>query len=280
MKKTSKIITLSLLITFFMGFAILLYPAISQYWNSKLQMQAIVEYDKAAAEINEDDFQIMKAEADAYNKKLRTLQFPLTDAKGFEEYDHILDFSGNGMMGYISIDKLRLMIPVYHGTSDEVLNKACGHLEGTSLPVGGEGTHCVLSAHRGLPASKLFTDLDKLEVGDIFTIKIVSEVLTYQVDQIKLVVPTETSDLTIDETNDYCTLLTCAPYGINTHRLLVRGRRIKTIEQREVLITSDAYIVNRLIVTPIVAMPILLVLIIYVFLKPVRKKPVIEEDDE
>ncbi len=280
MKKISRIITLSLLIVFFIGFALLLYPAISQYWNSKLQMQAIVEYEKLPSGISDADFQKMLADADAYNQKIKTFSFPLTEAKGLEEYNRILNIDGKGMIGYVSIDKLRLQIPVYHGTSDDVLNRACGHLEGTSFPVGGTGTHCVLSAHRGLPSSKLFTDLDKVEVGDVFTITVMKEVLTYQVDQVKIILPTETADLEIDETMDYCTLMTCAPYGINTHRLLVRGKRIATTDRKELVITSDAYLVSRLIVTPIVAMPILLVLILYVFFKPVRKKPVIEEADE
>ena len=280
MKRTSKIITLILLIGFFIGLSVLLYPAISQYWNSRLQMKAIVEYEQIAAKISDDDFQKMLADAREYNKKITTFGFPLTEARELEEYHSTLNLDGKGMMGFVSIDKLRLQLPVYHGTSDTVLNTACGHLEGTSLPVGGIGTHCVLSAHRGLPASKLFTDLDKVEVGDVFTITILSEVLTYQVDQVKIVLPTDTADLAIDRNKDYCTLMTCTPYGINTHRLLVRGKRIETAEQRELIITSEAYLVNRLIVTPIVAMPILFVLIVYVIFKPVKKKPKFEEDDE
>ena len=280
MKKTRKIVSLVLLIAFFIGLSVLLYPAISQYINSRLQMKAIVEYEELAKKISDTDLKEMLAAAEEYNKKITEYSFPLTEAQEIEEYNNILNLDGKGMMGIVSIDKLRLQLPIYHGTSDNVLNTACGHLEGTSLPSGGIGTHCVLSAHRGLPASKLFTDLDKMEVGDVFTITILSEVHTYQVDQIKIVLPTETADLAIDKNKDYCTLMTCTPYGVNTHRLLVRGRRIETKEQKELIITSDAYLINRLIVTPIVAMPILLVLILYVIFKPVKKKPKFEEDDE
>lgn len=280
MKKTRKIVSLVLLIAFFIGLSVLLYPAISQYYNSRLQMKAIVEYEEMADNISDNDLRKMLDAAQEYNKKISSFGFPLTEASELEEYNSILNIDGKGMMGVLSIDKLRLQLPVYHGTSDAVLNTACGHLEGTSLPSGGTGTHCVLSAHRGLPASKLFTDLDKVEVGDVFTISILSEVHTYQVDQIKIVLPTDTADLAIDRNKDYCTLMTCTPYGINTHRLLVRGRRIETKESKNLIITSDAYLINRLIVTPIVALPILLVLIIYVILKPVRKKPKFEEDDE
>ncbi|MEE3451081.1 MAG: class C sortase [Acutalibacteraceae bacterium] len=280
MKKTSKIVTLALLIAFFIGLSVLLYPAISQYWNSRLEMKAIIEYEQMASKISDDDFQKMLEEARKYNEKINTFGFPLVEAKELEEYYSILNLDGKGMMGYIGIDKLRLQIPIYHGTSDSVLNKACGHLEGTSLPVGGKGTHCVLSAHRGLSTAKLFTELDKMEIGDVFTITAFNEVLTYQVDQIKIVVPTDTVDLAVDKNKDYCTLLTCTPYGINTHRLLVRGKRIETEKHSELIITSDAYLVNRLIVTPMVALPILFVLILYVIFKPVKKKPKIEGDDE
>lgn len=280
MKATSKIVTLILLIVFFIGLTVLLYPAISQYWNARMQMRAIVEYEQIAAKISDDDFKEMFEAAQKYNTTIKDFGFPLTEAKALSEYNNLLNLDGKGMMGYVSIDKIRVQLPIYHGTSETVLNTACGHLEGTSLPVGGTGSHCVLSAHRGLPASKLFTDLDKLEVGDIFTITVFNEVLTYQIDQVKIVLPTETSDLKIDQDKDYCTLMTCTPYGINTHRLLVRGKRIETEEHKELIITSEAYLIDRLIVTPVVAMPILFVLIVYVIFKPVKKKPKIEEDDE
>ncbi len=280
MKKSRKIVSLVLLIAFFIGLSILLYPAISQYYNSRMQMKAIVEYEQLADKLSESDIKKTMDKAREYNKKIASLGFPLTEAEELGGYDDILNVDGNGMMGILNIDKLRLQLPVYHGTSDSVLNSACGHLEGTSLPVGGIGTHCVLSAHRGLPASKLFTDLDKVEVGDVFTITVFGEVLTYQVDQIKIVLPSDTADLAIDRNKDYCTLMTCTPYGINTHRLLVRGRRIETEEQKELKITSEAFLINRLIVTPIVALPIIFVLIMYVIFKPVRKKPKLEEDDE
>ena len=176
------------------------------------------------------------------------------------------------MMGYISIDKIRVELPIYHGTSASVLNIAVGHLEGSSLPVGGDTTHAVLSAHRGLPSAKLFTNLNKLEVGDIFVITVLDRKLTYQVDNIKIVEPSDVSDLDIIEGEDYVTLVTCTPYGINTHRLLVRGTRIESVENKAYLVTSEAYQIDKLVVTLVISLPILLILIIYVMIKPVKKK--------
>ena len=175
-------------------------------------------------------------------------------------------------MGYVSIDKLQLEIPIYHGASDQVLNTACGHFEGTSLPVGGASTHSVIMAHRGLPHAKLFTNLDKMQIGDIFAINIMGQELTYEVVQIKIVLPDDVSDVQIVKGEDYCTLVTCTPYAINTHRLLVQGTRIETIRHRELYITSDAFLVDRMIVTPIVALPVIFALIVVVVMKPVKKK--------
>jgi sortase A len=172
------------------------------------------------------------------------------------------------MIGYIKIERIGVELPIYHGTSDEVLNKGVGHLMGSSLPVGGENTHCVMSAHRGLPSSKLFTDLDRLEKGDTFQIVVLNQVLTYQVDQIKVVTPTEIEDLQIIEGGDYCTLFTCTPYGINTHRLLVRGIRIETIKEKPVLyVSNEAFRIEPLLVTPAVAAPMLFVLLIHLLVK-------------
>ena len=185
------------------------------------------------------------------------------------------------MMGYLDIDKIQLKLPIYHTTDPSVLNAACGHLEGSSLPVGGESTHCVLSAHRGLPTATLFTHLDRMEIGDTFRITVLDRTLVYEVDQIKVVTPDDFTDIMITDGMDYCTLLTCTPYGINTHRLLVRGVRIETEQKRTLRVVSEAFIIDRLIVTPIVALPILLVLIVYVFLKPAKKKrPKLDERGE
>ena len=273
----SKAVTLVLLIGFFLGLLVFLYPAISQYWNAKVQSRVVADYQKMMQSISEEDFTSYFEEAYAYNEALAALDYPLTEYPAVEGYDDILNLSGNGVIGYISIEKLQIDLPVYHGISPQVLNIAAGHMKGSSLPVGGEGTHAVLSAHRGLPNAKLFTDLDKMQVGDTFTVTVLGEILTYEVDQVRIVLPNDASDLLIEPGKDYVTLLTCTPYGINTHRLLVRGHRIETIEQKVIYVTSEAYIVDRIIVTPAVALPILFVLILYVIFAP--PKPPEPEDE-
>ena len=187
-------------------------------------------------------------------------------------------------MGYLKIERIGVELPIYHGTSEMVLNVGVGHLEGTSLPVGGENTHSVMSAHRGLPSAKLFTDLDRLELGDTFQILILDQILTYQVDQIKIVTPKETNELMIVEGKDYCTLFTCTPYGINTHRLLVRGVRIETVKEKPILyVSNEAFRIEPLLVTPAVAAPILLVFLIHLLVKyrePPKKPQEKKEDQE
>ncbi len=180
----------------------------------------------------------------------------------------------------IDIDKIQVKLPIYHGTNPSILNHACGHIEGSSFPIAGKGTHAALSAHRGLPSAKLFSDLDKLDVGDTFRVTVLDTTYIYEVDQIKTVLPNDVSDLLIDEDKEYCTLVTCTPYGINSHRLLVRGHRIESEDKRTLNAVSEAYIIDRLIVTPIVALPIIFILMLYVFFKPVKKKLPINEDGE
>ena len=279
MKVTSKIVSLILLIVFFVGLCVLLYPAFSQYWNSKVQSRAVADYEKMLREMSKEDYTAVFESAYAYNDSLRELEFPMTEYNTISGYNDALNLNGQGMMGYITIQKLSVELPIYHSVTAEVLNIAAGHLPGTTLPVGGESTHAVLSAHRGLPNAKLFTDLDKLQIGDTFTITILDRVLTYQVDQVKIVEPSQADDLQIEYGRDYVTLLTCTPYGINSHRLLVRGHRIETVEQHTYYITAEAYLIDRLIVTPLVALPILFLLIVYVLFKPVKKKPDLSEDD-
>ena len=210
-------------------------------------------------------------EAVEYNTDLakRGMNFNLSKEQK-ERYERTLNIGGNGVMGYIDIDCLGVSLPIYHGTSDGVLQVASGHLDWTSLPVGGESSHCVLSGHRGLPSAKLFTDLDKMREGDIFTMTILDQTLTYEVDQIRIVLPEEVSELRIEEGKDYCTLVTCTPYGINTHRMLVRGHRIETKETAHVI--SEAMIVEPMLIAPILAMPPLLVLLAILLLKPKAKK--------
>lgn len=270
-KKKRKWSTFFLLMFFFIGLSVMLYPSLSNYWNSKTQSEAIVDYEKMLASIAPEDYSKIFAEAEDYNKKLSELDFPFLEYKNIGGYNDILDLTGTGMMGYITIDVIGIELPVYHGTDDNVLSVAVGHVEGSSLPVGGKSTHVTLSAHRGLPTATLFTNLDKMEIGDTFKLTVLDRTLTYQVDQIKTVMPEDASDLVIESGEDYCTLLTCTPYGINTHRLLVRGRRIETIEEKTIYIKSDAHRIDALIVTPIVALPILFTLMIIILVKPIKK---------
>ena len=270
--------TIVLLVAFFIGLSVALYPSLSNYWNSLTQSEAIIDYEKMLLSIPKEDYSKFFAQAEDYNEKLRSLDYPLTQYGTLEGYHDILNLTGNGMMGYVSIGKIGVELPLYHGTSDAVLSTAIGHLEGSSLPVGGEGTHTVVSAHRGLPSARLFTDLDRMEIGDTFQVTVLDRVLTYQVDQIRIVDPNDMSLLGIDSDKDYCTLLTCTPYGINTQRLLVRGVAIDSVQQKTIYVTADGYQIDTLIVTPIVALPMLFVLILIVFFKPVKKPPKINRE--
>ena len=276
-----KRIGLLLLLMLFVGVCGLLYPSVSQYWNSKTQSQVVSNYQDILAELKPEDFSAYLEAAADYNNRLGALSSPLTNYRQLSDYDDTLNVSGSGVMGFITISKLGVEIPIYHTVNVEVLNIACGHLEGTSLPVGGESTHSVLSAHRGLPHARLFTDLDKMEVGDTFTITILGQMLTYQVDQIKVVRPNEVDDIQIVPGEDLCTLLTCTPYGINSHRLLVRGTRIENAAP-VLHVTSNAYRIDSLVATPIVAAPILLILLIVLMVKYRDKgsKPLISKEEE
>ena len=270
-----------LVLMLFVGVCGLLYPSVSQYWNTKTQTRAVENYQEILNSLKEDDYDIYFQEADAYNAALAELSSPLLEYEQLAGYDEILNINGSGVMGYVSIPKLSVELPVYHGVSAEVLNIACGHLEGSALPVGGANTHCVLSAHRGLPHAKLFTDLNKLELGDTFQLTILNRTLTYQVDQIKVVRPEEINDVQIIAGEDLCTLLTCTPYGVNSHRLLVRGTRIENAPS-VLYITSDAYRIDSLVATPVVAAPILLLLLIALMIKYRNKgsKPLISKEED
>ena len=272
-KKGNHLITILLVLIFLLGLSLLLYPAVSDYWNSKHQTRAIAVYSEEVSGLDEDQYQALWEAASAYNASLleRDNAYLLTEEQK-AAYEQLLNVSGLGIMGYIEIPSIDCSLPIYHGTEESVLQIAIGHLEWTSLPVGGESTHCVLSGHRGLPSAKLFTNLDKLQEGDVFLLRVLDEVLTYEVDQILIVEPQETGALRIVEGEDYCTLVTCTPYGINTHRLLVRGHRIENApEARLVRVTADAVQIEPLLVAPIVALPMLLVLLILLLL-PKRTK--------
>ena len=269
--------TIILLVIFFIGLSVLLYPSISSYWNSKTQSEALVDYEAMLSRIEAEDYSRYFDAADDYNRRLRTLEKPFQEHKSLTDYHEILNLSGTGMMGYVSVPKISQELPVYHGTSDAVLAAAVGHFEGSSLPVGGESTHCVVSAHRGLPTAVLFTYLDRMEIGDTFHFTILDRVITYEVDQIRIVEPDDMSQIQIENGKDYCTLLTCTPYGINTQRLLVRGHQVDASQKRNIYIANEAYRIDTLIVMPVVALPIISVLLIYVMFVPVKKETLGED---
>ncbi|MCF2683071.1 class C sortase [Dorea sp. YH-dor226] len=265
--------TIILVLIFFVGLSLLLYPTISDYWNSFHQSRAIATYAEAVAELDDEDYEKMWQEAEAYNQKLsyQPNRWNLTEEEE-EEYNRILDVGGTGIMGYIEIPEIKVSLPIYHGTDEGVLQIAVGHIPGSSLPVGGIGTHSVVSGHRGLPSAKLFTNLDELDEGDVFMIRVLDETLTYEVDKISIVEPDDLTGLEIDPELDLCTLVTCTPYGVNSHRLLVRGHRIPNLEDDSIRVTADAMQVDRLIVASAIAVPILLILIIWVLVHYRKKK--------
>ena len=247
----------------------MLYPTISDYVNQLHQTRAVANYAADVDKLSDADYTAYFEAADAFNAQIAADPDALYFPDRFSSYKSTLDVTGTGIMGYITIEKIGVELPIYHGTSDAVLQVAAGHLEGTSLPVGGASTHAVISAHRGLPSAKLFTNLDQLEVGDTFTITVLDRVLTYEVDNISIVLPTETDSLKVAEGKDYITLMTCTPYGINTHRLLVRGRRITTPDKlKHIRVTSDAIKIEPILTAPIMALPLLLVLLFWLLFAP------------
>lgn len=267
MKKTAtknRIVVILLIVVLLAGLSLLLYPFVSDYWNSLHQSRAIATYMEAVTELDEAAYEEWWDGAKAYNASLPGTQNRfLPDKEEQRNYEKLLDISGTGILGYVEIPNIAVLLPIYHGTDEEVLQVAIGHIEGSSLPVGGESTHCVISGHRGLPSSRLFTDLDQLTEGDIFILRVLDETLTYEVDQIHIVEPDDTSLLGIEEGQDLCTLITCTPYGVNSHRLLVRGHRVENQETSNTLrITADAMLVDPRLVTPMIAAPILLALIL------------------
>ena len=271
MKKNRSSIILILI--FLVGLSVMLYPTVSDYINQKNQSRAVASYSEEVENLSDVDYQAYFDAADDYNRRLAETPDAFYRPEEVSGYTDTLDVSGTGIMGYITISKIGVELPVYHGTSDGVLQVAAGHLEGSSLPVGGAGTHAVISAHRGLPSAKLFTNLDELEVGDTFTITVLDRVLTYEVDQISIVLPTETDLLQPVEGKDYVTLMTCTPYGINTHRLLVRGKRIENAEnQKHIRVTADALRIEPIIVAPALAVPMLLVMLVVMLAVPRLRK--------
>ncbi len=254
--------TIVLVLVMIAGLGLLLYPTFSDWWNSFHQSRAIASYVRTAASMDEEEYERMLQEAEAYNAALlsKPNRFVLTEEEE-KEYASLLDVTGTGIMGYVEIPSINVSLPIYHGIEESVLQVAIGHITGSSLPVGGAGTHCAISGHRGLPSAKLFTDIDQLDKGDTFLLQVLGRTLTYEVDQIRTVLPQEMNDLKIDPEEDYCTLITCTPYGINTHRLLVRGRRIPNLS-RDVNVIADAIRIDPVIAASAAAAPFLLILVI------------------
>ncbi len=261
-----KISYIVILVVLIVGLSLLLYPTISDYWNFYHQSRAIATYSESVATLDDGTYDRLLSEAKAFNTQLANspIEYRLSDSQK-KIYDYLLNIDGNGIIGYVEVPSIDCSLPIYHGTDENVLQVAIGHLEWTSLPVGGKSTHCVISGHRGLPSARLFTDINKLTEGDIFTIRVLDETLTYEVDKILIVEPHETEDLKIVNGEDYCTLMTCTPYGVNTHRLLVRGHRIENLaESSEVFVIADATQIEPLVIAIIVAIPLLIILLIYV----------------
>lgn len=265
-KKTKKknLSTVFVIIIIIAGLSLLLYPNVSDYWNSLHQTRAIVGYSEEVSELNDDEIEALWKAAEEYNSRLSIGNnvHTLSDQE-LDEYLDMLALSENSPMAYVEIPSISCSLPVYHGVSDEVLQTGVGHLEWSSLPVGGESTHCVLSGHRGLPSARLFTNLNQLKEGDTFSVTTLNRVLTYEVDQILIVEPDQTDALNIIEGEDLCTLVTCTPYGVNSHRLFVRGHRVPT--EGELRITADATQIEPKIVAPFIAIPILILMLIWVF---------------
>ena len=265
-KWMSRLMTLLIVVVFVAGLSFLLYPTVSNLWNQAHQSRAIATYTEQVEKLDDSSNKEMLKAARKYNKELlKKADHWKLSQKDKKKYESLLDVSGTGIMGYIEIPKIACSLPVYHGTDEGALQIAIGHLEGSSLPVGGKSSHCVLSGHRGLPSARLFTDLDQMEEGDTFILNILGHKLAYEVDQIKVVLPEEMSDLEIQEGKDLCTLVTCTPYGINTHRLLVRGHRVKYVEtkvqeQKEV---SKPKTDTRVVIAGAVAGAVVLFIIIF-----------------
>lgn len=254
------------------GIALLLYPSVANYWNSFHQTRAIAGYTEVVTSMSKDDYESILESAREYNKGLAEtgMRWNMSDAER-EEYSRQLAVEGTEVMGYISIPKFHVRCPIYHGTDEAILQVAVGHLESSSLPIGGESTHSLISGHRGLPSARLFTDIVKMKEGDTWTITVLNETITYECDQIRVVLPDDLSDLTIEEGKDLCTLITCTPYGINTHRLLVRGHRVPNANGTA-SITADGIQIEPIFIAPFIAVPVIILLIILLIVSTRRAK--------
>ncbi len=260
----NRIITILLVLMFLVGLSVLLYPFASDLWNTRKQEKSISSYDGTVAEMTAAEIDAIFAQAEAYNESLydfgsaRAVAYP----EMLDGYWETLDITGTGIMGYITIESIDVNLPIYHGTDNAVLSVGAGHMQGTSLPIGGENTHSVISAHRGLPSAKLFTDLNHLEVGDTFSITVLDRTTYYEVDKIEIVIPTQLDAVYIEDGESYCTLMTCTPYGINTHRLLVRGKEIEAGTASRIQVHADASKVSVIVVAPFLAIPLFVVILV------------------
>lgn len=254
------------------GISLLLYPSVANYWNGFHQARTIMEYTQVVSSMDKDDYKNILRDARKYNKRLSKTGFrwSMSDAER-RDYERQLKVKGTKAIGYISVPKLHIRLPLMHGTDEKVLQTAIGHLEQTSLPVGGKGSHCVISGHRGLPSSRLFTDIDKIKEGDTWTITVLNETLTYECDRVRIVLPEDLSDLKIEKGKDLCTLITCTPYGVNTHRLLVRGHRVPNANG-SADVTADAIQIEPIFIAPFLAGAMLLILLILLLISTRRAK--------
>ena len=274
-RRRSILTTLLLVVILLVGMAVIAYPTVSDWWNSFHQSRAIASYSEAVDNASSEEIEAIFAAAEDYNRRLLEKENPFAmTEENLAEYNSLLDVSGTGVMGYIQIPVIDVTLPIYHGTSESVLQVAIGHLDWTALPVGGESTHAVLSGHRGLPSARLFTDLDKVQEGDYFTITSLNRTVTYEVDQIRIVEPQEVSDLKTVPGKDYCTLVTCTPYGINTHRMLVRGRRIDNIEEERIIIVPPgAFRIPNYGAIPAIGIPLLFLFLLGLAIYSHFKRP-------
>ena len=256
-------VSLLVLLMALVGLGLLVYPTFSDWWNSFHQSRAVAGYAQAVADLDPDRYKEVFEAAERYNEKLclTDVLWNMSDEQK-KEYNALLDVNGSGIMGYLDIPKINVTLPIYHGTDEAVLQVAIGHLAGTSLPVGGTGTHCSVSGHRGLPSARLFTDLDKLAPGDNWTVTVLDRTVTYEVDQIRIVLPSEVSELKIDPEKDYFTLITCTPYGINSHRLLVRGHRVENA-QGKVIVLAEGVLIEPVYLALVIGVPVLVLLFIW-----------------
>lgn len=266
--------TILLVLILIVGLGVLLYPTVSDYWNSIHQSRAISSYIEEIETMDPAIYDEEFERARAYNARLsqKPNRFMMSEEE-YAEYESILNLTGNGILGYIEIPKIECTLPIYHGTSETVLQVAVGHVEGSSLPTGNPGCHAVFSGHRGLPSARLFTDLDQLEVGDLFVIRVLNQIMTYEIDQVLIVLPEEMDALAIDPNEDLCTLVTCTPYGVNSHRMLVRGHRTENVEMEQMIkIVSDAAQIDPMLVAPALALPMLLILLVWMMIATGKKQ--------